>query len=120
MPVFLLGIGAFVRRIPAWVWAVVAVPLALALMVLLIIHSTNERVEEAVAADRNAVEVGVRARQLEAERNATFEKEQRDANAVVATQELRNEVAKGVADPVGPGVRSVLERMREQQAAGRR
>lgn len=117
---WVIGIGTFIRRIPAWVWAVIALPIVAAVLVLLIIHSTNERVEEAVSADRNAVEVEVRARQLEAERNATFEKEQRDANAAVATQELRNEVAKGVADPVGPGVRSVLERMREQQAAGRR
>jgi len=117
---FFVGIGTFVRGIPAWVWAVIAVPIVMALLVLLIIHWTDARVEQAVQVDRNEAQIEIRGRQLEAERTATYEKEQRDQAAAVATQELRNEVAKGVAEPVGPGVRSVLERMREQQTKGRR
>lgn len=108
-------------RIPSWVWIVGAFVLICLALIVLIERSVEQRADDAVAADRNAVAVDVLARQVAAERIATTNQMQRDEAFRDDQEELKDVVReKGTDDRPGGATAAVLERMREQQAAGRR
>lgn len=109
---------ALIRRVPVWLWIALAFVLVCLAMVIAIDRSVDKRASDAVAADRSAVSVEVLARQVAAEREATANQMMRDDAARDDQEELNNVVREKGND--GTAVQSVLERMRAQQAAGRR
>lgn len=115
------GLLALFRRVPGWMWVVGGFVLACLALVVLIERSTQKRAEQAVTADRDAVSVEVLARQVAAERQATSNQAARDEAERVDQEELRDVVRdKGTDDRTGGATAAVLERMRQQQAEGRR
>ena len=117
----LIALRALLSRIPGWVWIVGAFILICLALIVLIEQSVEQRADDAVAADRNAVAVDVLARQVAAERIATTNQMQRDEAFRDDQEELKDVVReKGTDERPGGATAAVLERMREQQAAGRR
>jgi hypothetical protein len=77
--------------------------------------------EEAVAIDRSDIVAEASNRVINATSAATANQMARDDAFDNSQEELQHEAdTKSDASSVGPGVQSVLDRMREQQAAGRR
>jgi hypothetical protein len=77
--------------------------------------------EEAVALDRSDITVEAANRVINATSAATANQMARDDAFQNAQEELQSEVdTKGSDVDAGPAVSGVLQRMREQQAAGRR
>lgn len=117
----LLALRGFFGRIPGWAWIIGAFALCCLGLIVLIDRAADQRADDAVAADRNTVAVEVLARQVAAEREATANQMQRDEAFRDDQEELKDVVReKGTDDRPGGATAAVLERMREQQAAGRR
>lgn len=77
--------------------------------------------EEAVQIDRQDTTLEAANRVIEADREATQNQVVRDVPFREAQEELRYEVReKGTTDNVGSGTSAVIERLRKQQAEGRR
>lgn len=114
------GIPSRFQRLAAWLTI-------LALIVLAIVgiraawHAHNANVAEtAVRVDRADAVAEATNRVLAADREATANDMVRREQASENDKEIDREAAKGDDRAVGPGTASVLARMREQQAAGRR
>ncbi len=127
MPLFLIslvtraGVPQRFARIAAWIVAGILIlalcGAALAMFREWIAHGK----EEAVRVDQQDVTIEAANRVIAASSAATANQMERDDAFANSQEELRDEVAtKGTADPVGPATAGVLERMRQQQAAGRR
>lgn len=101
--------------------SIVAVSLACAaLLALLLKGCVREREDQAVQLDRAEWSAEVMNRVVEAERAASANEAARIERDALNNKELVDEAAKGDGRSVGPGVVATLERMRKQQAAGRR
>lgn len=101
--------------------SIVAVSLACAaLLALLLKGCVREREDQAVQLDRAEWSAEVMNRVVEAERAASANEAARIERDAINNKELSDEAAKGGAEPVGGAVAGVLNRMREQQEAGRR
>jgi uncharacterized membrane protein YgaE (UPF0421/DUF939 family) len=111
----MLAALTFIRTIPAWAWYGIAV---VAAIISFLIYSDHIR-DEAVEQDRADTRARVTETVLDAERKANRNDERRRVEREAQTQEL--EQARDEADPaatrqpVGPAVRAVLNRLREQQ-----
>jgi hypothetical protein len=119
----LISRGVSRRLAPVLAWtaaAVVAIAVVLAVRSAFAGWLDDERTEAVTSHDKD-VTIEAANRVIVAERAATANQ---TANASVfanAQEELHDEARdKGTTAPVGPGVQSVLDRMRAQQAAGRR
>ena len=127
MPVFLLslvartGIPARFQRLAAWAAAIAFAALVVALLALAFRGWLHNREQTAVTLDRQDVTIEAANRVINATSAATVNQMARDDAFADDQEELRHDAqANSTADPVGPGVRSVLDRMREQQSASRR
>jgi len=115
-----VGVPERLQRVAAWVAVVVA---ALALVAAGVAFVTwwigNERTE-AVQGDRalSAAEANTIAARAEAIASANMVEQVR--NDTINDEELHHEVRKGDDRAVGPGTAAVLDRLRQQQASGRR
>jgi len=115
-----VGVPERLQRVAAWVAVVVA---ALALVAAGVAFVTwwigNERTE-AVQGDRalSAAEANTIAARAEAIASANMVEQVR--NDTINDEELHHEVRKGDDRDVGPGTAAVLDRLRQQQASGRR
>ena len=114
------GLSQRVARAGAVLCIAVAALACAALLGTLIKGCVREREETAVALDRTDISAAVMNRVVEAERAASANEAARIERDALNNKELTDEAAKGDGRVVGPGVVSVLDRMREQQAAGRR
>lgn len=122
----ILRTGIPARFAKAASWIVTAI-LALAIITtcVLVLRSVGRAHDEAVATEAKDalgrdLSLDAYNRVMSAGETATVNQMARDDLAADNQKELRDEAAKGDAAAVGPGVGSVLERMRDQQAAGRR
>lgn len=122
----LLRTGIPSRFAKAASWIVTAI-LALAIVTtcVLVLRSVGRSHDEAVATEAKEdlgrdLSLDAYNRVMSAGEAATVNQMARDDVAADNQKELRDEAAKGDAAAVGPGVGSVLARMRDQQAAGRR
>jgi len=127
MPLFLIslvtraGIPQRFARVAAWIVAGVIVLALCGAAIALFREWIAHGKEEAVRVDQQDVTIEAANRVIAASSAATVNQMERDDAFANSQEELRDEVAtKGTADPVGPATASVLERMRQQQAAGRR
>jgi hypothetical protein len=123
MPVFILTAIGYVRGSKAAQWTLVAIGAALlcwAAVAAFRAWVANGK-DEAVSLSQKDVTIEAANLVINASSAATANQMERDDAFANSQEELRDEVAtKGTADPVGPATASVLERMRQQQAAGRR
>jgi hypothetical protein len=127
MPLFLIslvtraGVPQRFARIAAWIVAGIIVLALCGAAVALFREWIAHGKEEAVRVDQQDVTIEAANLVINASSAATANQMERDDAFANSQEELRDEVAtKGTADPVGPATASVLERMRQQQAAGRR
>jgi hypothetical protein len=127
MPVFILtllartGIPARFTKFLAWLlFALIVVGLCWAALAAFRGWVADGK-EEAVAIDRSDITIEAANRVINATSAATANQMARDDAFDNSQEELQHEAdTKSDASSVGPGVQSVLDRMREQQAAGRR
>ncbi|MES3042653.1 hypothetical protein [Sphingomonas faeni] len=127
MPVFLItllarsGIPARFTKALAWLlFALIVVGLCWAAVAVFRGWVADGK-EEAVRVDRSDVTIEAANLVINATSAATANQMARDDAFQNAQEELQHEAdTKSDASSVGPGVQSVLDRMREQQAAGRR
>ena len=127
MPVFLLtalartGIPGRFTKVVAWL-LFAAIVVGLCWTATVVFRSWVVRgKEQAVALDRSDVTIEAANLVINASRAATANQMERDDAFANDQEELRHEAdTKSDASGVGPGVTSVLDRMRQQQAAGRR
>jgi hypothetical protein len=127
MPLFLIslvtraGVPQRFARIAAWIVAGVIVLALCGAAIALFREWIAHGKEEAVRVNQQDVTIEAANLVINASSAATEDQMERDDAFANSQEELRDEVAtKGNADPVGPATASVLERMRQQQAAGRR
>jgi hypothetical protein len=127
MPVFVLtllarsGIPARFTKALAWLLFALVVAGLCWLTVAAFRNWVHAGKEEAVALDRYDVTIEAANLVINATSAATANQMARDDAFQNSQEELRHEAdTKSDASSVGPGVTSVLDRMREQQAAGRR
>lgn len=127
MPVFILallqrsGIPARFTKVLAWLLFALIVAGLLWLAVAAFRGWVADGKEQAVAVDRSDVTIEAANLVINATSAATANQMARDDAFQNDQEELRHEAdTKSDASSVGPGVTSVLDRMREQQAAGRR
>lgn len=111
-----LGIPARLQRAAAAVLAALITIVIAALIAWAFWHWVGRREDRAVQLDRADMTAEAANRVIEADRAADANQMARDEQAVQADKELSHEAVRND----GAAVRGVLERMREQQAAGRR
>lgn len=127
MPLFLIslvtraGVPQRFARIAAWIVAGILIlalcGAALAMFREWIAHGK----EEAVRVDQQDVTIAAANLVINASSAATANQMERDEAFGLSQQELRDAaVTQSTSNAVGPGVQSVIERMRQQQATGRR
>ncbi len=125
-PVWLLsivartGIPARLQKSAAMIVTILMFLAVVALIVTGIRHALADQRHEAVTLDRAAIDAEVAGMALGAEQGATRNQMVRDEIAADNEKEIDREVDKGDARAVGPGTAAVLQRMRDQQVAGRR
>lgn len=127
MPVLILsflarsGIPARFTKAVAWLLFALIVVGLLWLAVAAFRGWVADGKEQAVAVDRADVTLEAANLVINATSAATSNQIARDDAFAEDQKELQNVVdTKGTADPVGPAVSGVLQRVRQQQAAGRR
>lgn len=102
----------------AWFLLIIAAGALCWLLWAFFVSWLHGREDDAVHLDQQKVNVEALSRTLDAERAATAEQDNADAAFANDQEQLHHEVeTKANADPVGPGVRATLERLREQQHA---
>lgn len=126
MPVLILtllsraGVSQRFAKVAAWiVFALVVLALCVAVAVAFKGWVEGGK-DEAIAVDRRDVTIEAANRVINATAEADANQMGRDEIDEANDKELRNAVTESTNDTVGVGVRNVLDRMREQQAAGRR
>jgi len=127
MPLFLIslvaraGVPQRFARLAAWILAGALVIVLCAAAVAMFREWISAGREEAVRIDRQDVTIEAANLVINATSAATANQMERDDAFQNEQEELRHEAdTKSDASSAGPGVQSVLDRMREQQAAGRR
>lgn len=111
-----LGVPSRWQKAAAWVLSALVAALIVALIVWAFWQWVGTREEQAVQLDRADMTAEAANRVIEADRAADAKQMARDEQAAVNDKELSHEAVRND----GAAVRGVLERMREQQAAGRR
>lgn len=106
------GVGERFRKAAAWA----LVGLLVALVLALAYATFNRHVDNRVASEQVAIDAAVTNQTLEAERGASANEMSRLERDAQNDKELSHEALRND----GTAVDSVLARMREQQAAGRR
>lgn len=115
------GVPQRFARVAAWIAAAVVVLVLCWAAVAVFREWIATGKEEAVALDRSDIMIEASNRVIAATSAATVNQMERDDAFANDQQELRYESdTKSNTNSVGPGVQSVLDRMREQQKAGRR
>lgn len=111
-----IGVPSRWQKAAAWALAVLLAAVIAAAVVWAFWHWVGKREDQAVQLDRADMTAEAANRVIEADRAADANQMARDEQAAQADKELSHEAVRND----GAAVRSVLERMREQQAAGRR
>lgn len=111
-----LGVPSRWQKAVAWALAVLLAAIIAAALVWAFWHWVGKREDQAVQLDRADMTAEAANRVIEADRAADAKQMARDEQAAVNDKELSHEAVRND----GAAVRGVLERMREQQAAGRR
>jgi len=127
MPLFLIslvtraGVPQRFARIAAWIVAGIIVLALCGAAIALFREWIAHGKEEAVRVDQQDVTIEAANLVINASSAATANQMERDETFDLSQQELRDAaVTQSTSNAVGPGVQSVLDRMRQQQAAGRR
>lgn len=126
MPIWLISIIAHTglpqrfQRVAAWIAAAAFFALVAGLLVLAFRSWVSNQRTEAVQGDRalSAAEANTIAARAEAVASANMVEQVR--TDTINDEELHHEVRKGDDRAVGPGTAAVLDRLRQQQATGRR
>ncbi len=115
------GLAQRFQKAAAWIVAALFFALVAGLLIFGFRSWLHGREQQAVEVDRKDVTIEAANRVINATTAADANKAQRDDAFANQQTELRDEAHdKGTAADVGPGTRSVLERMRSQQQAGHR
>jgi hypothetical protein len=118
------GVGSSIAKPLAWVANVLIVAALVGAAVLyvrnVILHHDASIASTAVQDRDKDLSLEAYNRVMEATEAADTNQAARDDIEATNDKELSHEAAKGDDGAVGVGTRSVLERMRDQQAAGRR
>lgn len=115
------GVPQRFARVAAWIVACILILALCGAAVAMFWEWIAHGKEEAVRVDQQDVTIEAANRVIAASSAATANQMERDEAFANSQEELRDEVAtKGTVDPVGPATAGVLDRMRQQQAAGRR
>ena len=115
-----IGVPQRLQRAAAWLVAIIIMLVIASLCVWAFWRWVGHREQRAVQADRVDVTMEAANRVIAATEAADVNQAARDEVDATNDKELSHEATKGDGSAVGVGTRSVLERMREQQAAGRR
>ena len=116
-----IGVPQRLQRAAAWVVALIIAAAIAALCVWAFWRWVGHREQQAVQADRVDVTMEAANRVIAATEAADVNQAARDERAQDNAKELQREVdTKGTDDVAGPAVSGVLDRVRQQQAAGRR
>lgn len=114
------GVPARLQRLAAGIAMLAFFALVIGLLLLGIRNHIQAGKDEAVALDRSDISAAVSNRIIAADRAASANEAERAATDLQNEKEIDRAVEKADNSTAGAGVRSVLERVREQQAAGRR
>lgn len=115
------GVPQRLARVAAWIAAAVVVLVLRWAAVAMFREWIATGKEEAVSLSEKDVTIEAANIVINATSAATANQMERDEAFANSQEELRDEVAtKGTTDPVGPATAGVVQRMREQQKAGRR
>jgi hypothetical protein len=115
------GVPQRFARLAAWIVAAVVLAALCGAAVAMFREWVSAGKEEAVRIDQQDVTIEAANLVINATSAATANQMERDDAFQNEQEELRHEAdTKSDASSAGPGVQSVLDRMREQQAAGRR
>lgn len=114
------GVPQRLQKAAAWLVAILAGIVIAALIVWAFFHWLGQREVQAVKLNRAEVNAEANARITNAYEAADANAQDRAANDAANDKELSHAATKGDDRAVGPGVISVLDSMRRQQAAGRR
>lgn len=115
------GLAQRFQKAAAWIVAALFFALVVGLLIFGFRSWLHGREQQAVEIDRKDVTIEAANRVINATQEADANQMQRDDAFANQQTELRDEAHdKGTVAPVGPGVTSVLERMRSQQQAGHR
>lgn len=116
-----IGVPQRLQRFAAWGAALIIAAVIAALCVWAFWRWVGHREQRAVQADRVDVTMEAANRVIAATEAADVNQAARDERAQDNSKELQREVdTKGTDDVAGPAVSGVLDRVRQQQAAGRR
>ena len=116
-----IGVPQRLQRAAAWAVALIIAAAIAALCVWAFWRWVGHREQKAVQADRVDVTMEAANRVIAATEAADVNQAARDERAQENSKELQREVdTKGTDDVAGPAVSGVLDRVRQQQAAGRR
>ncbi|WP_426261583.1 hypothetical protein [Sphingomonas sp. DC1100-1] len=116
-----IGVPQRLQRAAAWLIALIIAAAIAALCVWAFWRWVGHREQRAVQADRVDVTMEAANRVIAATEAADVNQVARDERAQDNAKELQREVdTKGSDDVAGPAVSGVLDRVRQQQAAGRR
>lgn len=116
-----IGVPQRLQRAVAWVAALIIMAAIVALCVWAFWRWVGHREQRAVQADRVDVTMEAANRVIAASEAADVNQAARDERAQDNAKELQSEVdTKGTDDVAGPAVSGVLDRVRQQQAAGHR
>lgn len=114
------GIPTRFQRAASWLVMVAFAAIVVALLIgAFHVWLSNQR-SDAIEGDRALSAAEANAIEARAEAVASANMVEQVRNDTINEKEVRDEVRKGDASSAGPGVRGVLDRVREQQAAGRR
>ena len=111
-----MGVPSRWQKAAAWALAVLFAAIIAGLLVWAFWHWVGKREGQAVQLDRGDMTAEAANHVIEADRAADANQMARDEQAAQNDKELSHEAVRND----GAAVRGVLERMREQQAAGRR
>ena len=114
------GIPERARKAVAWLAAVAFFAIVAALLVLAFQSWIHGREQTAVSIDRADVSTQAAERVLAADRAATANEQQQQAVIANNAEEVHAAAKQGDDSIAGPGTSSVLDRVRQQQRAGRR
>lgn len=120
IPAFLAALSPRTRRLAYYGLVILLIGSAALLIAKCAQDWVEDGKEQAVHIDRLDAVTEATNRVLAADREASANQMERDQIAADNDKELVREVSKGDGRDVGPGTAAVLERMRRQQAAGRR
>ncbi len=126
IPLFLVqmvartGIPARFQRIAAGIAMLLFFVLVIGLLVVAVRNHIQTGKDEAVALDRSDISAAVSNRIIEADRAASANEIERDETDTQNEKEIDRAVEKADNSTAGAGVAAVMQRVREQQAAGRR